>query len=101
MYTEPAIPESSGSVQAPAHVLARKVWTAFAFTFVLSRMLVFLIMSGRLPDVHSHFGGTHLHHLNSGVGRLAGVGAMPLFNRPTGRWPPVTAVPYGLGLAAT
>src|SRR2546430_915280 len=58
MYTEPAIPESSGSVQAPAHVLARKVWAAFAFTFVLSRILVFLIMSGRLPDIHSHFRGT-------------------------------------------
>src|SRR5207302_1065220 len=72
MYTEPAIPESSGSVQAPAHVLARKVWAAFAFTFVLSRILVFLIMSGRLPDIHSHFRGTHLHHLNYGIVLLAG-----------------------------
>src|SRR2546430_12020117 len=101
MYTEPAIPESSGPVQAPAHVLARKVWAAFAFTFVLSRILVFLIMSGRLPDIHSHFRGTHLHHLNYGIVLLAGVGAVLLFNRPTGRWLSATAILYGVGLALT
>src|SRR2546425_7385565 len=45
MYTERATPRPSGPVQTPAHVLARKVWAAFAFTFVLSRILVFLIRS--------------------------------------------------------
>src|SRR3989475_10090880 len=39
MYTERATPQPSGPVQTPAHVLARKVWAAFAFTFVLSRIL--------------------------------------------------------------
>jgi len=101
MYTERATPQPSGPVQTPAHVLARKVWAAFAFTFVLSRILVFLIMSGRIPDVHSHFRGTHLHHLNYGIVLLAGVGALLLFNRPTGRWLSVTAVLYGVGLALT
>src|SRR5205809_8067414 len=101
MYTEPAIPESSGPVQAPAHVLARKVWAAFAFTFVLSRILVFLIMSGRMPDIHSHFRGTHLHHLNYGIFLLAAVGAVLLFRRPTGRWLSATAILYGVGLALT
>src|SRR2546425_54436 len=101
MYTERATPRPSGPVQTPAHVLARKVWAAFAFTFVLSRILVFLIMSGRIPDVHSHFRGTHLHHLNYGIVLLAGVGALLLFNRPTGRWLSVTSVLYGVGLALT
>src|SRR2546429_157437 len=101
MYTEPATPEPSGPVHAPAHVLARKVWAAFAFTFVLSRILVFLIMSGRMPDIHSHFRGTHLHHLNYGIVLLAGVGAVLLFNRPTGRWLAGTAILYGVGLALT
>src|SRR3989442_2822454 len=101
MYTERATPQPSGPVQTPAHVLARKVWAAFAFTFVLSRIIVFLIMSGRIPDVHSHFRGTHLHHLNYGIVLLAGVGALLLFNRPTGRWLSVTSVLYGVGLALT
>ena len=101
MYPEPATPEPSGPVPAPAHVLARKVWAAFAFTFVLSRILVFLIMSGRMPDIHSHFRGTHLHHLNYGIGLLAGVGAVLLFHRPTGRRLSATAILYGVGLALT
>ncbi len=101
MYPEPATPEPSGPVPAPAHVLARKVWAAFAFTFVLSRILVFLIMSGRLPDIHSHFRGTHLHHLNYGIVLLAGVGAVLLFHRPTGRRLSATAILYGVGLALT
>src|SRR5947207_2732651 len=101
MYTEPATPEPSGPLHAPAHVLARKVWAAFAFTFVLSRILVFLIMSGRMPDIHSHFRVTHLHHLNYGIVLLAGVGAVLLFNRPTGRWLAGTAILYGVGLALT
>src|SRR2546428_3351435 len=83
MYTERATPQPSGPVQTPAHVLARKVWAAFAFTFVLSRILVFLIMSGRIPDVHSHLRGTHLHHLNSGLVLLPAVAALLFLNRPT------------------
>src|SRR5436190_21998153 len=101
MDTEPATPRPAAPPPAPAHVLARKVWAAFAFTFVLSRILVFLIMSGRMPDIHSHFRGTHLHHLNYGIVLLAGVGAVLLFSRPTGRWLSVTAILYGVGLALT
>src|SRR3989449_10583890 len=101
MYTERATPQPSGPVQTPAHVLARKGWAAFAFTFVLSRILVFLIMSGRMPDIHSHFRGTHLHHLNYGIVLLAAVGAVLLFRRPTGRWLSATAILYGVGLALT
>src|SRR5947208_16325953 len=101
MYTERATPGPPASPPAPAHVLARKVWAAFAFTFVLSRILVFLIMSGRMPDIHSHFRGTHLHHLNYGIFLLAAVGAVLLFRRPTGRWLSATAILYGVGLALT
>lgn len=93
MYPEPP--------EAPAHVLARKVWAAFAFTFVISRILVFLIMSGRMPDIHAHVRGTHLHHFNNGIFLLVAVGAVLLFNRPTGRWLSLTAVLYGVGLGLT
>src|SRR2546427_1552026 len=101
MYTERATPGPAAPPPAPAYVLARKVWAAFAFTFVLSRILVFLIMSGRMPDIHSHFRGTHLHHLNYGIVLLAAVGAVLLFRRPTGRWLSATAILYGVGLALT
>src|SRR5438132_11697816 len=101
MYTERATPQPSGPVQTPAHVLARKVWAAFPFSFVLSRILVFLILSGRMPDIHSPFRGTHLHHLSYGIVLLAGVGAVLLFHRPTGRRLSATAILYGVGLALT
>jgi len=87
--------------ETPAHVLARKVWGAFAFTFVISRILVFLSMSGRMPDIHPQLGGTRLHHLNYGIFLLAGVGAALLFSRPTGRWLSATAILYGVALALT
>src|SRR5439155_23045 len=87
--------------ETPVHVLARKVWGAFAFTFVISRILVFLSMSGRMPDIHPQLGGTRLHHLNYGIFLLAGVGAALLFSRPTGRWLSATAILYGVALALT
>ena len=87
--------------ETPVHVLARKVWGAFAFTFVISRILVFLSMSGRMPDIHPQLGGTRLHHLNYGIILLAGVGAALLFSRPTGRWLSATAILYGVALALT
>lgn len=44
--------------------LARTVLVAFLFTFSISRILVYLMMSRRMPDLYAHIGGTHIHHLN-------------------------------------
>src|SRR5207237_9162378 len=85
--------------ETPVHVLARKVWGAFAFTFVISRILVFLSMSGRMPDIHPQLGGTRVHHLNYGIFLLAGVGDALLFSPPSGRWLRSTASLYGVALA--
>lgn len=93
--------DPEGPAEPLAHQLARKVWAAFVLAFALSRSLVFLIMAGRLPDIHAHLGGTHLHHFNYGIFFLAGVGAVLLFARPTGRWLSTTAVLYGIGLGLT
>jgi hypothetical protein len=81
--------------------MARLVLSAFVFTFVAARVLVFLIMSRRAPDLFLHVGGTHVHHLNYGIFLLAGTGAYLLFARPAGRPLSAAAVVYGVGLALT
>jgi hypothetical protein len=93
---------TSGSAREPgAAALARLVLTAFVFTFVAARVLVFLIMSRRAPDLFMHVGGTHVHHLNYGIFLLAGTGACLLFRRPQGRALSAAAVAYAIGLALT
>jgi hypothetical protein len=81
--------------------VARVVLVTFLFTFVVSRMLVYLIMSRRLPDLFVHVGGTHIHHLNYGIVLLAGVGGYLLFGGSAVRPGAVIAVLYGVGLALT
>jgi hypothetical protein len=81
--------------------LARLVLSAFVFTFVLSRSLVILIMSGKIPDMFLHMGQTHVHHLNYGIFLLTGTGAYLIFCRPVGRLLSVTSVFYGIGLGLT
>jgi len=90
---------------APASVvtqrLARVVLSAFVFTFVISRIMVILIMSGKIPDMFLRLGQTHVHHLNYGIFLLTGTGAYLIFCRPVGRLLSATASFYGIGLALT
>ncbi len=81
--------------------LARLVLVVFLLTFVLSRILVFLIMARVLPDLYMHAGETHVHHLNYGIFLLCGVGAWLLFAPPDGRARRTCAVLYAIGLALT
>ena len=87
--------------QASAPRLARRVLTAFVFTFAAARVLVLLIMLRLMPDLFLHLGGTHVHHLNYGIFLLCGVGAYLLFRRPRGRALEAAAYAYGVGLALT
>jgi hypothetical protein len=84
-----------------SHRLARPALAAFLFTFAASRILVYLIMSGRLPDLYVRVGGTHVHHLNYGIFLLVAVGAYFLFASPTERARRLAAAAYGVGLALT
>lgn len=88
------------SSQVVTH-LARRVLVSFLLTFITVRVLVFLIMSRRIPDYYLFLGGSHIHHLNYGIFLIAGVGAYLLFRRPAGSGADYAAVAYGIGMALT
>src|ERR1039457_1479804 len=81
--------------------LARRALFAFALTFILSRAVVFLIMSDSIPNLFLFLQGTHVHHLNYGIFLLAAVGGYALFARPDGRTAEAAALAYGFALALT
>lgn len=89
------------SIKPTNAALARVVLFSFLLTFIAARVMVFLIMSHRLPDLYLHVRGTHVHHLNYGIFLLSALGAYLLFKRPTGRSLTVAGVIYGIGLALT
>jgi hypothetical protein len=95
--------QASGSASNPrtARHLARIVLVAFLLAFMSARVIVFLIMDRRLPDLYLRLGGTHVHHLNLGIFLLAGIGALLLFRPPAGRAGDIAAAVYGVGLALT
>ena len=70
-------------------------------TFVLSRVLVFLIMSRQIPNLFLFLNGTHVHHLNYGIFLLSVVAGYSLFRRPGGREAEITALAYGFAMALT
>ena len=76
-------------------VVARIILVAFVTTFMAARVLVFLIVSRRIPDLFLHVGGTHIHHLNYGIFLLSGVGVYLLLVRPEGPRLLVAATVYG------
>ncbi|MFH1370659.1 MAG: hypothetical protein ABII09_05165 [Planctomycetota bacterium] len=81
--------------------LARQILTAFLLTFITARIIVFMIMARKIPDLYIYIGGTHVHHLNYGIFLLAGVGAWLLLKRPAGRKLTAAALIYGIGMGLT
>jgi hypothetical protein len=81
--------------------VARSILVSFLFTFITARVLVFLIVARRIPDLYLHLGGTHIHHLNHGIFLLSAVGAYLLFAHPELRILRRVAILYGVGLALT
>jgi hypothetical protein len=94
-YSEPV------ATTATTNKLARIILAAFLPTFMLARVIVFLIMSRTIPDLYLHFKGTHLHHLNFGIFLLSAVGAYLIFRRPEGKKLSVSAAIYGIAMALT
>jgi hypothetical protein len=81
--------------------LARLALVSFVFVFVAARVLVYLIMSRRIPDLYLYVGQTHVHHLNYGIFLLSGDGAALLYGPRTEGFHRACAVGYGAGLALT
>jgi hypothetical protein len=92
---------STITTKPEAVIRAREVLVAFLITFTSARILVYLIMARKMPDLYLHLGGNHVHHLNYGIFLLSFVGAFLLFARPTGDWMTLAALIYGVGLALT
>jgi hypothetical protein len=84
-----------------ACVAARRALCAFLLTFMASRVMVLLIMSGRVPNMYFFLRGTHVHHLNYGIFLLAAVGAYHVMRRPAGREARIGALAYGVALGLT
>ncbi len=85
----------------PTDELARRALLAFIITFIAARVVVFLIMSQRVPNLYFFLRGTHVHHLNYGIFLLAAVAGFLLFNAPTGRMLRLSAFAYGTAMALT
>src|SRR5579862_6148539 len=81
--------------------LARRALFGFIMTFIISRMMVFLIMSGRIANLYCFVGGTHVHHLNYGILLLSVICGYSIFARPDGRTAEVVALLYGLAMGLT
>lgn len=79
----------------------RLILYVFVLTFMAARIVVFLIMDRRLPDLYLHLSGTHVHHLNYGIFLLSGVGGYVLVTRPARFALDVCTVLYAIGLALT
>lgn len=77
------VPTNAHGDELPPRRLARPILIAFLFTFMAARVLVFLIVSRRIPDVYLNLGGTHVHHLNYGIFLLSAVGAYLLLGVPS------------------
>ena len=108
MQTDPVAESGSVSADRPrmpvrpgSQVVARHILVPFILTFISSRVLVFLIVARRVPDLYLHLGGTHVHHLNYGIFLLAAVGAYLLPARSNARILRGVAAVYGVGLALT
>jgi hypothetical protein len=81
--------------------LARIILGTFLFTFFISRLIVFLKITGYVPGWYLYVRGIHIHHMDYGILLLAAVGACSLFARPSGRLLDLTAAVYAAGLALT
>jgi hypothetical protein len=81
--------------------LARRALFAFILTFIAARILVFLIMARRIPNMYFLLRGTHVHHLNYGIFLLAAVGAFLLLSGRAGKALGGAALAYGVALALT
>ncbi len=86
---------------SPSDILARRALFGFALTFILSRVVVFLIMARKIPNLFFFVRGVHVHHLNYGIFLLAAVAGYLLLVRPSGKAGERAALAYGVAMGLT
>jgi hypothetical protein len=92
----------SGTTGVPIRRLARATFVSFLLTFIVSRVLVILIMTRKIPDFFLHTAGTHMHHLNYGIFLLSALGGVLLFAQNlTEGHRRICAWIYGIGMGLT
>lgn len=72
---------------------------SFLITFLTSRLIVYLMVADKVPEVYMFIKGVHVHHLNYGILILAFVGAYCLLKKNYSK--PNISVVYGIGLGLT
>jgi hypothetical protein len=72
---------------------------SFLLTFIAARLIVYLMIADKLPDLYLFIKGVHIHHLNYGILILAFVGAYCLLKNNYKK--ANIAVVYGIGLGLT
>ncbi|MFC4000422.1 hypothetical protein ACFS2C_21190 [Prauserella oleivorans] len=79
------------------------VWlfAAFVVTFVVTRVIVRLIRSGRGPFRDTDVGGVHVHHHVYGIFLILASGVAEFVYRPDAPWVHVLAAVFGVGAALT
>jgi hypothetical protein len=97
----PVMATESANEGSTPHRLARCALLGFIVTFLVSRTLVFLIMSGQIPNMFLFLNGTHVHHLNYGIFLLSSIGGYLLFFRPEGKTARRAALVYGFAMGLT
>jgi predicted secreted protein len=93
--------DAGPNTRVEASAAARRALFAFLVTFVASRAMVLLIMSGRVPNMYFFLRGTHVHHLNYGIFLLSAVSAYLLVRRPADREARIAALVYGVAMGLT
>jgi hypothetical protein len=81
--------------------VARLLLLAFVMTFLLARIVVFMIVGGYIPNLFLFVGDTHVHHLIYGICLLSMVGLYLLLLRPRKTGLYVATIVYGVALALT
>ena len=74
---------------------------SFLITFVVARLIVYLIVEDYLPDIFLTIKGVHIHHLSYGIFLLVWVGFYCLVYANTAQKLYKTAIVYGIGLGLT
>ena len=76
------------------------LWSFFT-TFVLARLIVYLVVEDYIPNVFLTIRGVHIHHLSYGIFLLAWVGFYCLVYANTAQKLYKTSIVYGIGLGLT